>query len=171
MSNTTKVKKNVAIDFSIYYNEETGESLASELIELENKTMVSVKEDTELVIMNRPKNFAFIDTDTLLKVIKILNNADLANLVKMIPLTKTEMNMIYNHSVPHTNTTLQKYLEIGSRAKFTELMKRLIKAGVLYQVKGSINGAVRVVYIMNPHLSNRRKTFHNSLFKLFKDFN
>lgn len=59
MSNTTKVKKNVAIDFSIYYNEETGESLASELIELENKTMVSVKEDTELVIMNRPKNFAF----------------------------------------------------------------------------------------------------------------
>lgn len=95
----------------------------------------------------------------------------MANLVKMIPLTKTEMNMIYNHSVPHTNATLQKYLEIGSRAKFTELMKRLIKAGVLYQVKGSINGAVRVVYIMNPHLSNRRKTFHNSLFKLFKDFN
>ena len=39
MSNTTKVKKNVAIDFSIYYNEETGESLASELIELENKTI------------------------------------------------------------------------------------------------------------------------------------
>jgi hypothetical protein len=120
--------------------------------------------------MEKPTNFAFINTDTLIKLTALLNNADLANLVKMIPLTKTEMNMVYNHSVPHTNSTLQEYLEIGSSSKFTYLMKRLIKAGVVYQVKGSINGAIRVVYIINPHFSNRRKTFHNSLFSIFKDF-
>lgn len=170
MAQIKNVKKNVEVDFSLYYNENTGESLASELVNSENGIMVSVKEDTELVTMKTPDNFAFINTDTLSKVIKLLNNADLGNLFKMIPLTKTEMNMVFNHSVPHTNTTLQKYLEIGSRAKFSDLMKRLIKIGVLYQVKGNINGAIRVVYIMNPYLSNRRKTFHNSLFELFKDF-
>lgn len=170
MTKIKNIKKNVCIDLSTYFSEETGESLASELVNSKIKTTVSVKEDTELVTMNRPKDFAFINTGTLLKVIKILNNADLAQLTKLIPLTKTEMNMVYNHSVPHTNATLQKYLEIGSRSKFTELIRRLIKAGVLYQIKGSINGAVRVVYILNPYFSNKRRTFHNSLFDIFKDF-
>jgi len=168
MSKLKKVKKNVSIDFSLYVNEETGEILASELNG--NALMVSVKEDTELVTMKKPDSFAFINVSTLEKVIKLLNNADLGNLLKLFPLTKTEMNMIYNHTYPHTNYSLQKYLEIKSNKTFHEFIKRLIKAGVLYQVKGQINGAVRVVYILNPYLSNRRKTFHNSLFDLFSDF-
>ena len=118
MNNTTNIKKNVAIDFSIYYNGETGESLASELVNLENKTMVSVKEDTELVTMKRPDNFAFIDTDVLLKIIELLSNNDLAHVLKLIPTTKTEMNMVYNHSVPHTNASLQKYLKILNKTAF-----------------------------------------------------
>lgn len=170
MTKTKNIKKNITIDLATYFNGDTGESLASELVSMEVKTTVSIMEDTELITMSRPKDFAFINTGTLLKIIKILNNADLAQLTKLIPLTKTEMNMVYNHSVPHTNATLQKYLEIGSRSKFTELMRRLIKAGVLYQIKGSINGAVRVVYILNPYFSNKRRTFHNSLFDIFKDF-
>lgn len=167
---TNKVKKNVSIDFSIYYNEESGESLASEMLSSENNVMVTVKEDTELVTLKTPDNFAFINTDTILKIATLLNNADLGNLMKMLPLTKTEMNMLFNHSVPHSNKSLQKYLDIKSNKTFHDLIKRLIKVGVLYQVKGNINGAVRVVYIMNPHLSNRRKTFHNSLFEIFRDF-
>ena len=72
MTKTRNIKKNVSIDFSIYYNENTGESLASELFNSDMKTTVSVKEDTELMTMDRPKNFAFIHTDTLLKVVLII---------------------------------------------------------------------------------------------------
>jgi hypothetical protein len=168
--NIKKVKKNVNIDFAIYYNEETGESLASEMVSNENNIMVTIKEDTELVTLKTPENFAFINTDTILKIATLLNNADLGNLMKMLPLTKTEMNMLFNHSVPHSNKSLQKYLAIKSNKTFHDLIKRLMKVGVLYQIKGSINGAVRVVYIMNPHLSNRRKTFNHCLFDIFKDF-
>lgn len=164
-----KIMRNVEIDFSKYYNEETGESLAQELIG-NKKKMIEIREETDLVTLGMPKNFAVIDVDTLQKLFSILSNADLAQVLKIIPLTKTEMNMLFNHSVPHTNFTLQKYLDFSSRAKFTEMIRRLIKAGVLYELKGHINGAVRKVYILNPYLSNRRKTFHNSLFDLFKDF-
>lgn len=167
---TKKVKKNLGLDFSIYYNEETGESLASEMLSNENHIMVTVKEDTELVTLKTPENFAFINTDTIVKIATLLNKADLGNLMLMLPLTKTEMNMIFNHSVPHSNKSLQKYLDIKSNKTFHDLIKRLIKIGILYQIKGNINGAVRVVYIMNPHLSNRRKTFHHSLFEIFRDF-
>lgn len=166
----TKVKRNLNIDFSKYFNVETGESLASEMASNEKGTMISVKENTELVMLEKPTDFAFINTETLAKVISLLNNADLGHVIKMIPLTKTEWNMLYNHSVPHTNNSLQSYLEIKSNKSFHELIKRLIKVGVLYQIKGNINGAVRVVYIMNPHLSNKRKTFHVKLLKIFKDF-
>lgn len=166
-----KVKKNVPLDFENYVNIETGETLVSELISATDKFMISVKEDTELFTMKQFENFAVINTDTLSKVAKLLNNADLGHLLKLFPLTKTELNMLYNNTIPHSNATLQKYLEIGSRAKFTELIKRLMKAGVLYQIKGNIRGSIRVVYIMNPYLSNRRKTFHLSLYDIFKDFN
>ena len=52
MTKTRNIKKNVSIDFSIYYNENTGESLASELFNSDMKTTVSVKEDTELMTMD-----------------------------------------------------------------------------------------------------------------------
>lgn len=168
MSKTTNVKKSVIVDFSIYHNEETGEALSSELSG--NGLMVSIKEETDLVTMKTPDNFAFINTDVLSKVIPLLSDGDLAHLLKMIPLTKTEMNMLFNNTIPHTNATLQKYLKIVNRTAFHKVIKRLISSGILYQIKGNIYGKVRVVYILNPHLSNRRKTFHKSLFDIFKDF-
>lgn len=165
---TKSVVKNVNLDLSLYFNEETGESLASELVG--NGMKVSVREETDTVTIDKGDNFGFINYDTLAKVSQILNASDLGHVLRMFPLTKTDMNMVYNHSVPHSNETLQSYLEISNRNKFYELMKRLIKAGVLYQIKGNINGAVRVVYIMNPFLANKRRTFNSTLVKLFKDF-
>ena len=164
------VKKNVTIDFSLYFNEETGESLASELVSKESKTMVSVKEDTGLVTLEKSKEFAYINFETLRKLNDVLSVTDRGYMLQMFELTKTEMNILYNHTQPHTNATLQSFLKFKSKGKFFDLIKRLMKAGVLYQMKGSINGAVRVVYILNPKISNRRRTFSVEIFGLFKDF-
>jgi hypothetical protein len=164
-----KVNSNIQFDLDNFFNSETGESLASEIVG--NNISVTIKKETDLITLKKPENFSMINLDTLNKLYKILSNSDLGYLLKMFPLTKTEMNLIYNNTIPHSNSTLQKYLEIKSNKTFHTLIKRLISAGVLYQIKGNIQGAVRVVYIMNPNVSNRRKTFHNSLVNLFKDFN
>ena len=147
---TNKVTHNVKIDLDNFYNAETGESLASEIVG--TRTSVTFKKDTELT-----------------KLYDLLSNTELGYLLKMFPLTKTEMNMICNNTIPHSNATLQSYLNIKSNKTFHTLIKRLIKVGVLYQMKGNILGSVRVVYIMNPFLSNRRKNFHNSIIRLFKE--
>lgn len=163
------VQNNIHIDLDKFFRDTTGESLASEIVG--NNLSVTVKKETDLVTLKKPENFSMINLDTLNKLYKILSNSDLGYLLKMFPLTKTEMNLIYNNTIPHSNYTLQKYLEIKSNKTFHTLIKRLISVGVLYQIKGNIKGAVRVVYIMNPNVSNRRKTFHNSLVNIFKDFN
>lgn len=171
MKNTLKtntITTNIELDIANYFNGETGESLASEIVG--NGYSVSVKKESELVTLKRPENFSFINLDTLNKLYSILSNSDLGYLLKIFPLTKTEMNIIHNNTIPHSNKTLQRYLEIKSNKTFIELIKRLIRAGVLYQIKGNIKGAVRVVYILNPNVSNRRKTFHSSLIDIFRDF-
>ncbi len=165
-----KITSSIKIDLDKFFNGETGESLASEIVG-NNITVTMKKENTELFTLKQPENFSFINLDTLDKLYKVLSNTDLGYLLKLFPLTKTEMNMIFNNTIPHSNYTLQKYLEIKSNQTFHILIKKLISVGVLYQVKGNIQGAVRVVYIMNPNVSNRRKTFSNSLMDYFKDFN
>ena len=152
-----KVTNNIKIDLDSFYNSETGESLVSEIIG--NKTSVTFKKETDLITLKKPENFSMINLDTLNKLYQILSNSDLGYLLK-----------IYNNTIPHSNYTLQKYLDIKSNKTFHTLIKKLISVGVLYQIKGNIQGAVRVVYILNPNVSNRRKTFHNSLIDLFKDF-
>lgn len=164
-----KVTNNVKIDLDSFYNEQTGESLSSEIVG--TRTSVTFRKETDLITLKKPENFSMINLDTLNKLYQILSNSDLGYLLKMFPLTKTEMNMIFNNTIPHSNYTLQKYLEIKSNKTFHTLIKKLISVGVLYQMKGNIQGAVRVVYIMNPNVSNRRKTFDNSLVDFFKEFN
>ena len=163
-----KVTNNVKIDLDNFFNSETGESLASEIVG--TKTTVTFRKETDLITLKKTENLSMINLDTLAKLYQILSNSDLGYLLKMFPLTKTEMNLICNNTIPHSNYTLQKYLEIKSNKTFHTLIKKLIGVGVLYQMKGNIQGAVRVVYIMNPNVSNRRKTFHKSLLELFKDF-
>jgi len=165
-----KITNSVKIDLDKFFNEETGETLASEIVG-NNITVTMKKENTELFTLKQPENFSFINLDTLVKLYQVLSNVELGYLIKLVPLTKTEMNLIYNNTIPHSNETLQKYLEIKSNKTFHVIIKKLIKVGVLYQVKGNIQGAVRVTYILNPNVSNRRKTFDKSLISFFKEFN
>lgn len=165
---TKSIKKSIEIDLSEYYNSETGENLIEQISG--KGISLSLKEDTDLVTLKQPDNFSFINLDTLIKLYDVLSNVELGYLFRLIPLTKTEFNIIFNHTIPHSNHTLQKYLKIKSNKTFHELIKKLVKEGVLYQMKGNISGAIRVIYVMNPFLSNRRKTFNKEVTTIFKNF-
>jgi predicted transcriptional regulator len=81
---------------------------------------------------------------------------------------KTPLNLVFNHSVPHTNETLQVALDIASRSTFTLLIKKLMTLGVLYQLKGNFMGKVRVVYMMNPMLARKRSKMDAVVNDVFK---
>lgn len=160
------LKTPIKIDFTKYVNSETGEMLMSEI---QGKGVsITANEETTLFTIYR-EDYAVISTETILKLKNILPTNILGYLLQMIPLTRTDLNIIYNHSVPHTNESLQKYLNV-SNMTFFNAIKKLTNAGVLYQMKGNINGAIRVIYIINPFISAKRKTFDKQLLNVFKSF-
>jgi len=166
MTKVTPITKNTVVDLSEYHNNKTGEALDSEL---KPGTKVTIKEKTGMVNISS-NDYAVIDTQAIQILAKMLNNSDLANVIKMAVCSKTPLNLIYNNTIPHTNETLQKYLEVSSESKYIELIKRLMKAGILYQIKGLIYGEIRVIYMINPFLSSKRKTFDERLIGIFTEF-
>jgi hypothetical protein len=165
MAKVTPIKKNVELSLDDYIDEETGE--VKILAEIPENTKVLKNSDYSIITST---DYAVLETAALMELTKILNNSDLANVIKMSVITKTPLNIIFNSNIPHTNETLQKYLEISSESMFMKLIKRLVTAGVLYQIKGRIYGEVRVCYMLNPFLSRKRKVFENKVFDIFEKF-
>ena len=155
------------VDLTKYANIETGQQMHDELVQ--SGVTVTTNSKTGLSIISSD-DYAVIDSDALLVLIHILNNSDLANVLKMAVVTKTPLNIVFNGNIPHTNDTLQKYLEVKSEAMYTLLIRRLINAGVLYQIKGRIYGEVRVCYMLNPFLTRKRKQFESKVFEVFEQF-
>lgn len=166
MTKITPVTIKRQIDLSKYHNAETGEVLDSEL---KAGTTITVKEKTNLVTITS-ENYAVIDSEALLVMMKLVNNSDLANVMKMSIVTKTPLNIVYNNNVPHSNESLQKYLEVSSKSMYIKLIQRLMKAGILYQIKGLIYGEVRVCYLLNPFISRKRKNIDQELTSIFSEF-
>lgn len=166
MSVVKRVKENVVLDVSAYHNEETGELLSSEL----KGTVVTVTKKTTGVMIDYD-DYATISTEAMLQLANVLNNSDLGNTLKMSLCAQTPLSLLYNNNNQlHSNKSLQEYLEIKSEAKYFDLIKRLIKAGVLYQIKGLIYGEVRKIYMINPFISKKRKVFDEQVIKVFKSF-
>lgn len=168
MVKNTKIKKSKNIDLSSYINEETNQYLLDELNK-DDKLSIKAEEDTDRSIVSY-SDYSVISTEAITMLNQVLNNSDLANVIKMAIVVKTPLSIVFNNNVPHTNDTLQKYLEIKSQSMFIGLIKRLIKAGVLYQMKGLIYGKVRVIYIINPYICRKRKVFENKILDIFQQF-
>jgi|APFre7841882793_1041355.scaffolds.fasta_scaffold25316_1 hypothetical protein len=163
----TKIKSAENIDPRKYVNYETGETLDSEISN--EHYSVSIGKSTGLVKIESD-DYAVLDSEAYMFLAQVLNNSDLANVLRMSVTTKTALNIVFNSTVPHSNETLQKHLQIKSESKYMGLIRRLIKAGVLYQIKGLIYGEVRVCYMLNPYISRKRKTIEERVFDIFNKF-
>lgn len=162
-----RLKENVVLDVSVYHNQDTGELLSSELGK--GKTVTVTQKSSGVMIDY--DDYATISTEAMLQLATVLNNSDLGNTLKMSLCAQTPLSLLYNNNNQlHSNKSLQEYLEIKSEAKYFDLIRRLIKAGVLYQIKGLIHGEVRKIYMINPFLSKKRKVFDEQVIKVFKSF-
>lgn len=161
-----KGKEVLKIDLSKYVNLETGEPLVDEV---PKGAKMSLKKDNGQTLV-KYDDFAVISTDAINYLSVILNNSDFSNVLRMSVTTKTALNLLYNNNIPHTNASLQNYLKINSESGFIKLIQRLMKVGVLYQIKGNIYGEVRVMYMLNPFLSKKRNMIENDVISIFKVF-
>lgn len=158
-----KVKNKNKVDITKYVNSETGELLIDEV---EGDASLSITSESDTVIVSS-KNYAVIDEDAVMYLMSVLNNSDFANVMKMAITTKTPLNIIYNNNIPHTNETLKRYLSLNSKSMYNKMVNRLINEGILYQIKGKVYGKVRVIYMLNPYVTRKRKTFDSKVFDVF----
>jgi len=163
MAKVSKVSKKEVVDLESYVNIETGEVMSSEFDSLKYDT------DTGKSVVSYD-DYSIISSEAVFALQDVLNDSDLAKVMKMSITLKTELNILFNDKIPHTNKTLQKYLAIRSEAMFIRLVKRLMNVGVLYQMKGLIYGKVRVIYLMNPYICRKRKVFERKVLDVFKNF-
>lgn len=159
--------KKATFDIGKYVNTETGELLSSEL---NNSTMkITVTEKGDYVIL-ASDDYIVLDAKAVAYLSSTLSRTEFSNVMSMTVDLKTPLNLIFNGPTAHTNETLQRYLGYSSKAMFLKLMGKLMKVGVLYQIKGNIQGEVRVIYMMNPFLARKRKTVDNKVVDVFKSF-
>ena len=100
----------------------------------------------------------------------ILSRPEISSVLTMASDLNTCFNLVFNKKVPHTNETLRKALGYNSEAMFMKLIRKFIKVGVLYQIKGNIHGEVRVVYMLNPYIARKRKSIDEDVMDVFKTF-
>jgi hypothetical protein len=162
-----RLKKNVDFDLETYVNIETGELLSSSLGR--DKLSVSVTEKGDYVVMSSD-DYVVLDSATVKFLANQLSRAELSNVLMMATDLKTPLNLVYNGPQPHSNESLQAFLGYSSRAMFFKLLNKLMKLGVIYQIKGRISGELRVVYMLNPYIARKRKTIDNTVFQVFQPF-
>ena len=160
-------KKKVNLDLSKYVNTATGELLTSEL--RKDKMVVTVTEEGNYVVITSD-DYVVLDCKTVNYLSEILSRTEMNNVLMMTTDLKTPLNIVYNGPQPHSNESLHKFLGYSSKSTFIKLLQKLMKAGVIYQIKGNIAGEVRVIYMMNPFLARKRKTIDKEVFNVFNPF-
>ncbi len=159
--------KKVNLDLSKYVNATTGELLTSELNR--DKMVVSVTKEGDYVVITSD-DYVVLDCKTVDYLSDILSRTEMNNILMMATDLKTPLNIVYNGPQPHSNDSLQKFLGYSSKSTFIKLLQKLMRTGVIYQIKGNIGGEVRVIYMMNPFLARKRKTIASEVFDVFRPF-
>lgn len=163
MKNITVKRK---FNISEYINITTGETLASELIN--NNSSLYKEQRTELVTVSS-KEYMVIDSKAFQYIAKNLNIQDAFRTSQLADTLHTEFNMLYNtNNTPHTLDSISNLFGI-SIDEVRRLIKRLEKLSILGYLKGTKNGKSIRLYIMNPSVARKRKTFNSEIFKIFDD--
>jgi hypothetical protein len=159
--------KKQQFDVGKYVNAETGELLSSELGK--DKMSVNITEEGEMVVITSD-DYIVLDAKTVKYLSNELSRTEINSMLMMATDLKTPLNIVWNGSQPHSNKSLQKFLNYSSKAMFLKLLSKLMKVGVIYQLKGRIRDEVRVIYMLNPYIARKRKTIDKEVFNVFHPF-
>lgn len=157
-----KVTKKKNIDTSKYVNVETGETLRSE-----NENIVSINEDTKYVVLDYHK-YTVIDQRVMAFLKEILPPQEIGRIYMMSVELEQRSNVIMNGEEPHTDTTLAESVNY-TRSKYSDFMKKMYKASIVYKLQGYWEGRERTLFILNPHLARVSKTIKKDILALFQN--
>ena len=123
--------------------------------------------DTGLITFTT-ENFMTVDGDAWEYILTVINEVDSCRVIRMGNMLKTEHNIVFNHTKPHTKETLSRFLGIDERS-FRRLVNRLVKNNIMAYCVCAPSGFEYKVYMLNPTLVKKRKTFDKSLSVFFRD--
>jgi hypothetical protein len=165
MQKTTKVTRNIPVDYTKYTNTETGETMDSEM---KGKTTITAKEGTDLFTINSD-DYVVFDSGAIQYLINNLNKPDVATVFTMSKMVIGDCSVICtDNKQPHTPDTLSLVLDMNKN-KFYELVRRLMKKGILAYTVCAPSGYVQKIYMLNPYIARKRKTINCELSFFFKD--
>lgn len=149
------------LDRSQYVNIETAETLDSEV------SFTSVNVPTDFVTVDS-QEYIIIDSKAKAYVETLFNQAECGRIFKMTDMVHGCFNILYNKDVPHTTKTLAESLEY-SRNKMTLFLRKLLKASIIYYIKGYRNDKPATFIMLNPTLARKSKKFHTDCISVFED--
>lgn len=160
MTKLTNIRKGVDLDAGEWVNNRTGESLTDLNYD------IKITQDTHLMTIHSDE-YVVVDSDAYEYLEGFLKPVELAYILKMSNMLKTEMNALFtgnNH--PHTLDTLSREVKLVYD-RTLRLVNKLVKVGVLYKFSGYRSNQPFKAYLMNPFLARKRKTVDKELGKLF----
>lgn len=164
MRQTKQVIKK-AINADDYVNLETGETLTSE-----HGNVRAVQVDNGDFIIYKSNNFTTMEKSALEYLKRHLSVKDIGYIHLMLHMVYGSMNALYTRNMTaHTRETLMKELELA-RTQFSGLITRLIKIGVLYELKGLRGSKITKTFILNPNVGRAGSRIDRYTSELFKKF-
>lgn len=160
-----KVTKLAKVHPSDYVNHTTGENMASEH---NKKISVTMREDTGHFTVNSD-NYVVFDQGAMEYVQGAIAKVDVGKVFKMSTMLKGDCSVLYqNNNHPHNANTLPVILDM-SQDKFYNLVRRLVSKGILAYAVCAPSGFTQKIYMLNPYIVRKKKTFNNELMVWFSD--
>ena len=164
MQTTKKVTIPVDAHPSDYVNHETGETMDSEV---KDGLTVKMMQDTGHFVIDS-NEFVVFDAGAVEYLQKVAK-ADVNRVIQMGNMVKGDCSVIYqNNNHPHDSTTLPGVLKL-SQDKFYKMVRRLVSLNVLSYCVCAPAGYTQKLYMLNPYIARKRKTFDNTLHEFFRD--
>lgn len=161
----TNIINKEAIDGSNYVNTTTGESLMSEM---KGITSVNIKNE-KLKIMPDYKEYVVMSSEAREFIHDTFSDVEASRIFKMADMMNDCYNALYNkQNKLHTKETLTVELKY-TRDKFTRFMKKMYMSGIIWYLKGVIDGQEVNMILFNPFIAKKRKTIHVDAIASFND--
>lgn len=153
------------IDPSDYVHKDTGEMLVPN----ENTSYKVSKIKVTNSFIADSKHYITIDMDSIMQLEGLIPYQDFGALFCICENLSKEFNILmYNNHTPHTTNTISDKLRISNEGARI-LLKRLVDKSILAYVVSVKSGYKQKIYIANPSIIRKSKSFSNELKLIFDD--
>lgn len=147
-----------------YVNKETGELLSSE----RPGVSVLLRQDTGQFVMNT-KEYVTFSSEAMEYLAKELSTTDIGKIHIISNMVKGDCSIIsQNNNLPHTPNTLCYVLDMDI-SRFYEFIRKLVRKNILAYAVCAPSGYLERIYMLNPYIARKRKTFNKGMMMLFRD--